>query len=138
MLKKNCVFTIVFVMITILGFGTAICHAQTEWTKYSENPVLDVGADGEWDDTYVAGPSVILNNGVYQMWYKAHDGSNGRIGYATSDDAITWTKHPNNPVLDIGVDGEWDNAGVGNPTVILDNDTSIKCGIKVMTVRIFG
>ncbi|MBC8232067.1 hypothetical protein H8E77_21175 [bacterium] len=93
MLKKNCVSTIVFVMMTILGLVTAICHAQTEWTKYSENPVLDVGADGEWDDTGVIRPNVIFNNGVYQMWYAGHDGTNWRIGYATSDDGITWTKH---------------------------------------------
>ena len=121
MLKKNCVFTIAFVMMTILGFGTAICHAQTEWTKYSENPVLDLGADGEWDDTHVADPSVILNNDVYQMWYEGHDGSNWRIGYATSDDGITWTKHHNNPVLDLGADGEWDDQSAGDPTVLFDN-----------------
>ncbi len=120
MLKKSYIFTIAFVMMTILGFGTAICHAQTEWKKYSENPVLDVGADGEWDTT-VADPSVILNNGVYEMWYEGRDGINWRIGYATSDDGINWMKRPDNPVLDLGADGEWDEQDVGDPTVLFDN-----------------
>ena len=32
-----------------------------------------------------------------------------RIGHATSPDGITWTKDTNNPVLDVGPDGNWDD-----------------------------
>ena len=54
------------------------------------------------------------------MWYSGHDGSSYRIGYATSSDGIEWVKHPDNPVLDIGESGTWDDIHVSEPTVLFD------------------
>jgi hypothetical protein len=54
------------------------------------------------------------------MWYSGYDGSNHRIGYATSTDGIVWVKHPGNPVLDLGASGTWDDYHVYCPTVFFD------------------
>jgi hypothetical protein len=50
-----------------------------------------------WESTLMQDPSVVYNQGggpKFKMWY----GSIGNIGYATSNDGITWTKNPN-PVV---------------------------------------
>lgn len=90
--------------------------AQNNWEKFVGNPVLDLGVSGQWDDTSVVAATVLLDNGVYKMWYAGNDGTNSRIGYATSSDGINWTKYASNPVLDLGVSGEWADFNVNTPT----------------------
>ncbi len=73
--------------------------AQTDCVK-DPNPVLGVGQEGSWDDAAVNYPSVIVDGSNYKMWYGGYDGTNFRIGYATSPDGINWTKADDvNPVL---------------------------------------
>ncbi|MBC8236139.1 hypothetical protein H8E77_41865, partial [bacterium] len=93
------------------------------WTNYEGNPVLDVGVPGAWDDYHVFGPSVLFDDGTYKMWYTGYDGSNYRIGYATSTDGIVWTKYANNPVLDLGASGAWDDVHVYTPSVLFEDGT---------------
>jgi len=57
------------------------------------------------------------------MWYTGSGGTNYRIGYANSYDGITWTKHPSNPVVDIGPFGTWDDYHTYSPTVLYDGTT---------------
>jgi hypothetical protein len=63
---------------------------------------------------------VLSNGGEYEMWYNGFDSSHTRIGYATSTNGVGWVKHPNNPVLDVGASGTWEERYVQHPTVILD------------------
>ena len=105
---------------SLYKIGYATSADGIVWEKYPGNPVLDVGASGTWDDTYVWKSTVLFDGTEYQMWYTGYDGSYGRIGYATSADGIAWEKHPDNPVLDIGATGTWDSSNVFSPTV-LDN-----------------
>ena len=77
------------------------------------NPVLDRGAVGAWDYSGVISPSVIFDGKEYKMWYRGHRSKSfGEeiygVGYANSDDGISWKKYPGNPVLTIGSQGEWD------------------------------
>ena len=58
-----------------------------------------------------------------KMWYRGFDGANYRVGYATSADGITWSKDAGNPVLDLGVGGQWDDNDVLSPAVIKDGGT---------------
>jgi predicted GH43/DUF377 family glycosyl hydrolase len=59
------------------------------------------------------------------MWYSGYDGVNGRVGYATSNDGVGWTKYVGNPVLDIGPAGAFDDVSVTEVCVIRDG-TSYK------------
>jgi uncharacterized delta-60 repeat protein len=100
---------------------------NSEFTKASSNPVLNLGAGGTWDDTHIYGSSVIRDSdGTYKMWYSGHDGSNLRIGYATSSDGINWSKYSGNPVLDLGAGGSWESTHVGYPVVMRDSDGTYK------------
>ena len=107
-----------------MRIGYATSPDGLEWTKYSGNPVLDLGADGSWDDTSVGYPWVVYDGTGYHMWYGAADGITYRIGYATSPDGVTWTKHASNPVLDIGAPFSWDGEHIITPVVLMLDDSS--------------
>lgn len=87
-------------------FGYAYSPDGIHWTKYAGNPVMVPGNSSEWYNTFISGPSVLLENGIYKMWFAAPDAfingqptdGKGNIGYATSADGISWSIHPQ-PVL---------------------------------------
>ncbi len=112
---------IIITVFVILFGGSTDVFAQTNWTKYSGNPVLNLGASGSWDDAGVILPSVIFDSDTFKMWYHGDDGSATRIGYATSPDRVTWTKSVSNPVLVLGSSGSWDDASILEPTVLFDS-----------------
>jgi len=103
--------------------GYATSDDGIVWEKDEGNPVLNLGVPGAWDDYYVGSPSVLFDDGTYKIWYTGFHGTNHRIGYATSDDGITWMKYEGNPVLDLGVPGTWDDYDVCNPSVLFDDGT---------------
>jgi predicted GH43/DUF377 family glycosyl hydrolase len=64
---------------------------------------------------------VLYTGGEFKMWYSGVDSGNiGRIGYATSLDGLAWSKHPGNPVLVEGPDGDWDDSSVMMPSVVFN------------------
>jgi hypothetical protein len=102
----------------ISAIGYATSSDGIKWTKYSGNPVMENGPTGSWDDDHVMSPCVISDGITYHMWYEGVNGSNYHIGYATSSDKITWTKHPT-PVLSGDVD-QWDYPRIEGPAVYFD------------------
>ena len=106
--------------ITYAWIGYATSPDGIVWTKYPDNPVLSPGPGGAFDDYRVEGANVLFDGYEYKMWYSAKDGSNYRIGFATSPDGVTWTKHPGNPVLDLGPSGTWDDEFTFTPNTLFD------------------
>lgn len=103
--------------------GAQVLNAQVNWVKQGDNPVLEVGPEGSWDDHLAGSPAVLIIGTTYHMWYVGDDGTYSRIGHATSPDGITWTKDSNNPVLDLGPAGSWDDDKVYFPSVAFDGST---------------
>ena len=95
--------------------GVAYSTDKINWTKYSGNPVM-VPTPGTWDSSSTDFPTVIRENGMYKMWYSTRGGDTHKIGYATSPNGLTWTKHPA-PVLLPGT-AEWEVQGVTSPLVL--------------------
>ncbi len=62
--------------------------------KHPGNPILERGKTGEPDAQRANSPSVIYDNGLWRMWYAATFGNwyKSLVGYAESDDGITWRK----------------------------------------------
>ncbi len=67
-------------------------------------------SDSGWDSFIVGRPSVLHENGTFKMWYdgmerdaenptKVKPGTGRHVGYATSPDAITWTRYAGNPIF---------------------------------------
>ncbi|HHL40864.1 MAG TPA: hypothetical protein ENJ37_10190 [Deltaproteobacteria bacterium] len=99
----------------------AVSRDGYRWTPYEERAVVDTGPRDGWDSFGVAGGSVLRDGDRYMLWYSGHDGVTFRIGLATSTDGVHWTRHPENPVLDLGPRGSWDDARVDYPLVIKED-----------------
>jgi uncharacterized repeat protein (TIGR01451 family) len=97
--------------------GYATSSDGVTWNKSGSNPVLSSTAP--WEGSRVIAPTVIKDGSQYKMWYTGIDSSwVSRIGYATSPDGMTWTKHGGNPVLDVGASGSWEDGDVRSPAVL--------------------
>jgi predicted GH43/DUF377 family glycosyl hydrolase len=88
--------------------------AQALWEKQPVDPVLPVGPAGSWDESMAVATSVMFDEGIYKMWYEG----DGGFGYATSIDGLVWSKHGNNPVLQPGPPGAWDEVDIDQATVV--------------------
>ncbi len=113
-------------VIQISGAGLNPPFPET-FQRYNLNPILDTGSAGSLDQSGVYNPAVLhdVSEGVknsttdeYKMYYSMHDGTNVRIGLATSPDGYTWAKYSGNPVLNLPGTGTWDDTHV-NPSSIL-------------------
>jgi predicted GH43/DUF377 family glycosyl hydrolase len=114
----------------VMLFGGSIFNssfAQIPWTKDARNPIMSGGADGTWN-RHVFTPSVLYNpdSTRYEMWFGASSGPDAqnnwnpiRIGFATSTDGLSWTKHAH-PVLEPDA-GTWDESYVDGARIIREN-----------------
>ena len=84
-----------------LGVATAL-HPLGPWTKYEENPVIDLGPEGTWVEGHVACGAVIKEEeNKYYMWYYGAREESNAVGLATASSPLgPWKKHPGNPVLE--------------------------------------
>lgn len=106
-----------------VGLATSV-NAGATWTRYAGNPVMTVGAGGQWDDEQVHAPTVFWDGSQWVMFFDGYSGSEYAIGRATSPDLITWTKYGSNPILSKGTAGAFDDQNVNFPFVRYDNSLS--------------
>jgi CubicO group peptidase (beta-lactamase class C family)/predicted GH43/DUF377 family glycosyl hydrolase len=57
---------------------------------------------GHWDQHIRERGWILREDGQYRLWYTGYDDAQRvmKLGYATSPDGITWTRHGNNPIYD--------------------------------------
>lgn len=96
--------------------------------------VLDVGPAGAFDAACAYQPTVVKERDqLYRMWYRGCEGrglangpSRGTIGYAESNDGITWVKvpqpGPGGAAIGKGGPGSLDEVGLTTPSAFLDQD----------------
>jgi len=118
----------------------AVSSDARHWTKVrGKNPdgsVLDLGGIGAFDVACAYQPSVVKERpDLYRMWYRGCQGtaptvggpSQGVIGYAESNDGVTWVKvlqgGSAGEALAKGEAGAFDSGGLTTPAVFLDGDT---------------
>lgn len=75
----------------------------TQFTPYKGNPVFTGTGDDTWDENIRERGYILKENDGYSLWYTGYssgDEAEMYLGYATSQDGIVWTRHPENPVYD--------------------------------------
>lgn len=98
--------------------GVPVTHG---WVKHPDNPVLEHGPPGSWDEIEVGTPCVVrLGPDSLGMWFTGRGLAGSRIGLATSRDGVHWTEYPANPVFEPGNAGTWDATDVEHPCVLRD------------------
>ncbi len=83
--------------------------AARGWVKSAKNPMLSLGASGDFDSQNIMSPSIIKEGGKYYLFYGGgpsgpktkEDYVNYQLGLALSDDGETWTKR-GKPLLPLG------------------------------------
>ena len=97
--------------------GLAESSDGLTWSKH-ERPVLDTGPRGSFDERGGADPDVVFFGDFLYMYYLGQDRAHRQtIGVARSRDGVVWTKLRDNPVLQPGEPGQFDERGVGEPAV---------------------
>lgn len=89
------------------SIGHSVSEDLVTWSEVGV--ALEPGPAGAWDDVATWTGSVLFANDTWYMFYtgasSAEDGLIQRIGVALSDDLRSWTKHPDNPILE--ADPRW-------------------------------
>lgn len=84
-----------------VSIGHAVSADLRSWEVLPD--ALAPGRAGQWDDYTTWTGSIVRHNDVWHMFYtggtRHENGLIQRIGLATSQDLIEWTKHPDNPLL---------------------------------------
>lgn len=115
------------------SIGLATSDDGITWERYGDGPVLEPELDWEQPvctdppacETHFGGllePTVVYQDGMYHLWYAAWGGESSfgyRMGYATSEDGIQWTRYPD-PVFAAGEAGSWDSEIVSHFHVVPD------------------
>jgi predicted GH43/DUF377 family glycosyl hydrolase len=77
----------------IQRLGVAKSTDGEHWTKFSGNPVLDIGAAGAFDENGLGEPSVVFSAPFYYLIYTGRSANETRdFGYAISSDGVSWKK----------------------------------------------
>jgi len=110
--------------------GYASSEDGINWTVSEENPILEPGPGYSWDGARVGSPVVLHTNDQYLMWFTGSNPNLGlHIGFANSDDGISWQKDPDNPILANGEYNQWDSRKAVPSAVFQDDTTWQMCYI---------
>ena len=101
------------------GLGYATSTDGISWSRQnSGNSVFDPTQTGTFDSTSIWGPTVVLFNNVYELYYTGYQGNYFSIGVATSVDGTHWVRRYGGfPVLS-PQNGYFDWKSVGSPAVL--------------------
>jgi len=75
----------------------------TGFRPVGDNPVF-TGRPGKWDELIRERGWVMKDGDTWRMWYTGYNKSvapyDMKLGYATSDDGLVWTRHTDGPIHD--------------------------------------
>ncbi len=109
----------IWAALTLLLLLTSGIVAQTNWEKHTPGAVFS-GTPGSMNHN-ASQPCVLVENGIYKMWYTTADPKNSemRIGYTQSANGIDWLAQ-DAPFINGGTEGYWD---------------TYKCNVRVIRVK---
>jgi predicted GH43/DUF377 family glycosyl hydrolase len=89
--------------------GYATSKDGMSWDRMSDRPVLS--PEKSWEKVAVMCPHVLYDDQakVYRMWYSGGEQYEpNAIGYATSEDGLKWSRHPENPIFKPDASLDWE------------------------------
>ncbi len=73
------------------------------FTAYQKNPVFAGTAAETWDDKIRERGCIMRHGGKWHLWYTGYNDERAdkkMLGYATSQDGLTWKRYSENPIFD--------------------------------------
>lgn len=75
----------------------------TKFTPLPENPIFTGTGENTWDSKIRERGFIMKEEDAYHMWYTGFDNYDDdsilKLGYATSEDGIEWTRYEGNPIF---------------------------------------
>lgn len=105
------------------SLGHATSPDGVAWTRTGAQPVLS--AEAPWEKVAVMCPHVEWDEAArqFRMWYSGGEQYEpDAIGYATSPDGRTWTKHAGNPIFRADPASDWEKHKVTACQVVRRGD----------------
>ena len=95
---------------------------EFELKRYDGNPILAPNPDNQWENLCVLNPAVVYDekNKKFVMVYRAGGDEiehHIRLGLATSDDGLHFTRHGNEPIFDVD-ENDADGGCVEDPRIV--------------------
>jgi len=98
--------------------GFAWSDDLKSWHRHEGNPVVKVGARGEFDDIFASDPYILRHKGVWCMFYYGNSTNHhARDGVAFSHDLVSWEKS-GEILVDVGPEGSCDETFAHKPAMI--------------------
>lgn len=75
---------------------------MVQFSTFPSNPVFEGTGTSTWDKQIRERGYILFEDGVYKMWYSGYNEDTSNIkylGYATSDDGITWERYSEQPIF---------------------------------------
>lgn len=103
--------------------GVAVSDDGLIWRRAKDEPILSVYQPDcqSWEKDCIYRPWLMEHDGRFFNFYNAASGQTEQTGLAFSNDLLTWTRHPANPVLPVR-EGGYDEKFVSDPKVFRDGD----------------
>lgn len=102
-----------------LAIGVVTSTDGFEFHNLGSDPAIPGGVSREFVDGARAHPSVIVRDGVFEMWFAS---GTLEIGYAISEDGITFEEYCGGPVFQGAGEASWDQNVVKAPDVYWDGE----------------
>ena len=122
---KNLSTILLFCSILVFVYVPDRGNAQTSWWVNPNNPVINNGQTGEWDEGTAFLANIVFYNDTFYLFYTGSTfifTQPTAIGFATSTDGMTFTKYIGNPILE-GDGSGFDAFGVNQAAVTVVNST---------------
>jgi len=102
-----------------LAIGIASSHDNGRtFTRLSDSPVFVKDTTRPEEYRWIESPTFLRMGDSLVMWYNAQSIDwHVTVCRATSFDGIHWNRYPGNPVMDIGLPGEFDEIGIYSPSI---------------------
>lgn len=91
------------------------------------DPVMRL--DKPWEHNRLVYPTVLKRDDTFLMWYGSYSEPEMKrtaISFAASEDGISWTKHPGNPVFEPDPSREWESHYTTSQSLLMFEDGSIR------------
>jgi len=126
--------------------GVAESSDGVTWSRLPEGDdpwFFGEGSPGSFDDSSVADPMVLDDEGLLRMWYSGFDGERWSIGYAESQDGVSWVRTFSErtgearAVLE-GQSASFDQLGAFRPVVVATDDgwSMLYTGVDAVIQRV--
>jgi predicted GH43/DUF377 family glycosyl hydrolase len=105
--------------------GVAVSEDGINWKENSLNPIMDIGADGAFDDKGLGEPSVIYQAPYFYMLYTGRNANEQRnIGLAVSTDGVNWKKMNYQGIFTQG-SSEWNSKVICDTTMLYNQEEDL-------------